>query len=144
MLCLPVDYIVLSDHLDMLGVKLKSTVTQTRKVNCDELRERFANLVGSWRAGRHMPLTQRPWSLNCYALPILWYRCHCLDMRVGDFSKLNSTLKSWLYQDMLEKPEEMVMVRPRQEGGLGVHHIQSKSQAILIKSFIETAINKKV
>ena len=35
------------------------------------------------------------------------------------------------------------MYRPRKAGGLGVHHIKSKSTAILIKSFLETAISKK-
>ena len=35
------------------------------------------------------------------------------------------------------------MVKPRMEGGLGVHHIKSKVMAILIKAFLETAINGK-
>ena len=61
---LPVPYIKLSDHLDMLGVKLMSTYSKSKKANGDEIKEKFSNLVGSWRAGRFMPLSQRPWSLN--------------------------------------------------------------------------------
>ena len=66
---IPLPYILLSDHLDMVGVVLKATYTQTRKTNCDELLERFSNILGSWKGGKFMPLTQRPWSINTYALP---------------------------------------------------------------------------
>ena len=52
-----------------------------------------------------------------------------------------SSIKSWLYSDMLEKPEEMTMFRPRGEGGLGVQNIRFKSLAIRIKAFLETAVN---
>ena len=126
----------------MLGVKLKATFTQTRKVNGDEMTEKVTNLIGSWRGGRHMPMSQRPWSVNTYALPLVWYRCHVVDLREGDIRKMSSSIKSWLYADTLEKPEELVMVNPRMEGGLGVYHIKSKVMAIQIKAFLETAINR--
>ena len=44
---------------------------------------------------------------------------------------------------MLENPEELVMYRPRSKGGLGVHNVQYKALAILIWSFLETAISPK-
>ena len=125
----------------MVGLVLKSTFTQTRKTNCDELLDRFGNLLGAWKGGKFMPLTQRPWSVNTYALPKIWFRCHSLELRTGDFAKINTSIKSWLYADMLEKPEELVMYRPKVKGGLGVHHVRFKSLAILIKSFLETAIS---
>ena len=140
---LPVKYIQLSDHLDMLGVKLKASYCKIRKVNCDEIREKFANLIGGWRGGRYMSLSQRPLSINSYALPIIWYKCHSIELREGDFAKLTSTAKSWLFADCLEKPEELVTFKSRDEGGLGLHHIRSKSLAILIKSFLETAVGSK-
>ena len=140
---IPLPYIVLSEHLDMVGVVLKSTYTQTRKTNCDELLGRFSNILGAWKGGKFMPLTQRPWSVNTYALPKIWFRCHSIDLRAGDFAKINSNIKSWLYADMLEKPEELVMYRPRSKGGLGVHNVQYKALAILIRSFLETAISPK-
>ena len=90
-----------------------------------------------------MPLSQRPWSVNSHALPVVWYRCHCIDMRESDFSRMTSVVKSWVYADCLEKPEELVTHQSRAEGGLGLHHIKSKSIAILIKSFIETALGSK-
>ena len=140
---IPLSYIALSNHLDMLGVVLKATYMQTRKVNCDDLLDRFGKVLGAWRGGKFMSLSQRPWSLNTYALPKVWFRCHSLELRSGDISKLLSKMKSWLYSDQLEKPEEVVLYRSRENGGLGLHNVKYKAMAMLIKSFLETAVNKK-
>ena len=138
---IPCAYMVLSEHLDMLGVELKATHTQTRKVNGDILQLRVQNTVGPWRTGKFMPLTQRPWSLNSYALPKVWYKCNCIDLRVSDINSITSKVKSWLYADQLEKPEELVVYRPSSHGGLGLHHVKYKALAMLIRSFLETAAN---
>ena len=140
---IPLPYIVLSEHLDMVGVVLKSTFTKTRKTNCDELLEKLSNVIGAWKGGKFMPLSQRPFSINTYALPKIWFRCHSLELRAGDFVKINSCIKSWLYADLLEKPEELVLFRPKMKGGLGVHNAKYKALAILIRSFLETAVNTK-
>ena len=133
---------VLSDHLDMVGVTLKATYTQTRKANGDELQSRIKNTVGPWQTGKFMPLTQRPcWSANCYALSKVWFRCYCVDLRLLDITAINSKVKSWLYGDLLLKPEEMILFRPPCQGGLGLINIKIRSQACLIKTFLETASN---
>ena len=88
-----------------------------------------------------MPLVCRPFSLNSYCLSKAWFRCHSVDLRVGDITAYSSACKSWLYQDMLEKPSELLLYRPVEEGGLGLHHVQSKAQASLISTFLQTAAN---
>ena len=52
-------------------------------------------------------------------------------------------MKSWLYADQLEKPEEMILFRPSTHGGLGLHNVKYKAQAMLIRSFMETSVNPK-
>ena len=42
---------------------------------------------------------------------------------------------------MFEKPEELLLYRPVEEGGLGLHHIKSKALAGLISTFLQTAAN---
>ena len=140
---IPLPYIKLSDHLDMVGVLLKSSFIKTRKANCDELIEKFGKIIGPWKSGKFMPLSQRPYSINTYALPKIWFRCHALELRAGDFDKINSSIKSWLYSDLLEKPEELAMFKPKRVGGLGVQHVKFKAMAILIRSFIESAVDPK-
>ena len=136
-------FIKLSDHLDMVGVELRATHTQTRKANGDMVQDRVQKIIGSWRSGKFMPLTQRPWSINTYCLSKVWYKANVIDLRVADISSINSKVKSWLYSDQFEKPEEMVVFRPTSVGGLNMHHVKFKSLAMLIRSFLETAINPK-
>ena len=45
---MPVNYIAISDHLDMIGVQLKATHTQTRKVNGDSLVDKVKTTMGPW------------------------------------------------------------------------------------------------
>ena len=132
-------YMVLSDHLDMVGVQLRATWTQTRKSNGDIVQQRVGNTINPWKAGKFMPLSMRPWSINCYVLSKVWFRCGSVDLRVSDLSAISSSVKSWLYADLLEKPSEAVMCRPASHGGLGVTSVKFKAQAILIRTFLETA-----
>ena len=91
---LPCNFFSLSDHLDMLGVTLKATYTTTRKANGGELQEKIKNVVGPWRAGKFMPLTMRPHSLNCYAFSKLWHKCSNIDLRLGDIAAINKQAQS--------------------------------------------------
>ena len=135
------NYMLISDHLDMVGVELRATWVQTRKANGDILQKRISNTINPWKAGKFMPLTMRPWSINSFALSKIWFRCHSVDLRVADITAITSNVKSWLYCDMFEKPSETVMIRPTSYGGLGVLSPKYKALASLIRSFLETAAN---
>ena len=86
-----------------------------------------------------MALTQRPWSIKTYCLSKVWYKSFAIDLRVSDITSINSKVKSWLYSDQFEKPEEMVMFRPTTMGGLGMHSTKQKALSMLIRCFLETA-----
>ena len=88
----------------MVGVELRATWVQTRKSNGDIIQQRVANTINSWRGGKFMDLTMRPWSVNAYVLSKVWFRCGSVDLREGDINTINSSVKSWLYADLLEKP----------------------------------------
>ena len=138
---LPHQYVRLSDHLDFVGVELRSTFTQTRKVNGEILQARIKNTVGPWKAGRFMPLSQRAFSANCYALSKVWFKCSVVNLRVQDQNFITSQLKSWLYQDLLVKPSELVLYRDTKDGGLGLMHVSTRGLALLIRTFLETYIH---
>ena len=138
---IPLRYMVLSESLEMVGVELKATWLQTRKANGDIIQTRFSNTTNAWKSGKFMDLSCRPWSLNTYALTKVWFRCHTVDLRVSDISSVSSKVKSWLFQDQLEKPEEMILYRPIKFGGLGLHHVKYKALASMIRTFMETAVH---
>jgi hypothetical protein len=88
-----------------------------------------------------MPVTQRGWSLNSYVLSKVWFKTKCVDLRVCDIENITKSCKSWLYQDMLAKPEPMVLHRPHHHGGLGLHSVKYKAMAGFITTFLQTAAN---
>ena len=65
---IPCAYMTLSDHLDMVGVTLMASWTKTRKANGDALQAKVDNTIRPWKAGKFMPVTQRGWSINSFAL----------------------------------------------------------------------------
>ena len=140
---IPCNYMSISDHLDMLGVELRSTWVQTRKANGDEVQDRVEKTTRLWRSGKFMHLSLRSWSLNSYCLSKVWFKTHCVDLRQLDTNKILSSIKSWLYADQYLKPEEIVMFRPASYGGLGIHHVKYKALAALTRTFLETAGNPK-
>ena len=136
---IPCPYMTLTDALDMVGVELRATWPQTRKANGDALQSRIIKKTNLWKGGKFMPLSMRGGSINTYCLSTVWFKTHSVDLRVMDITKITKAIKSWLYADMLFKPEEMVMVRPVKYGGLGILDVKYKAMAGLIRSFLETA-----
>ena len=127
----------------MVGVELKASWVQTRKCNGDIIQTRISNTIGAWKSGKFMDLSCRPWSINTFALSKVWFKCHTVDLRVLDITSISSKVKSWLFQDQLEKPQEMILFRPINMGGLGLHNVKYKALASFIRTFLETAANPK-
>ena len=136
---IPCKYMTISDHLDMVGVELRASWVQTRRANGDIAQQRINDTVRRWKTGKFMELSLRSWSLNMYCFSKVWFRTHSVDLREMDVMKITSMAKSWLYGDMLLKPEEVVLHRPVTAGGLSVLNVRCKALAGLIRSFLETA-----
>ena len=124
---IPLNYMKLSDSLEMVGVVMKATWSQTRKVNGDIIQVKVNAIINSWKSGKFMDLTSRPWSVNTYTLTKIWFKCHSVDLRVSDISTITSKVKSWLFQDQLEKPQEFVLYRPIVNFKLFKYHIYSST-----------------
>ena len=140
---IPVKYLKISDHLDMLGVTLKATFTTTRAANGDTVQKKCSDTINPWRIGRFMPLTDRGWSINTFALSKVWNKAHSVPFRQADLNHINKTIRNWLYSDLFLKPADIIKTRRKDEGGLNIFHVKSKSIATFIKSFIETAHSSK-
>ena len=65
---IPLPHLRISEHLIMLGVQLAAKFTTTRKLNGDILTSKVKKTMDSWKLGRFLPLTSRPWSVNIYSL----------------------------------------------------------------------------
>ena len=92
---------------------------------------------------KFMPLVSRPFSINTYCLSKVWFRTGSVDLRVGDIKAITTKIKSYVYQYLYQKPSEVLLYREVEDGGLGLHHLESKAQAHLIATFIQTAAGKR-
>ena len=54
---------------------------------------------------------------------------------------INKQAKTWLYADLLEKPEEHALYRQPTDGGLCLYNVQQRAMANQINCFLETACN---
>ena len=123
----------------MVGVELTASWQSTRKMNNDELQDRVQSRLASWKLGKFLPLVCRPFSLNTFCLSKVWFRTSCVDLRGLDITSITSKVKSYCYQDLFQKPSEVLLYRSVHEGGLGLYHLKSKAQAHLISTFLQTA-----
>ena len=133
---IPCNYMTISDHLEMVGVELRATWSQTKKPNGDIVQQRVADTVRLWKTGKIMHLSLRSWSMNIYCFSKIWFRTHSVGLGETDITKISSSAKSWLYGDMLLKPEEIVLHRPVSYGGLSLLHVRMKALAGLIRTFL--------
>ena len=116
-----------------IAVQLCSTWSNSRR--------KISNLSRSWRSGKFMPLSLRPYSGNTFALSKVWFCTSTVNLRETDFASINSFLKKWIYANLILKPEELLLFRPVKSGGLGLVSIKQKSTAFLIRTFMEVAAN---
>ena len=89
-----------------------------------------------------MPLLDRPTSINTYALSKIWYKAASINFKIGDIENMQSKIKSWLNQDTFEKPQEEILYRKKEDGGLNLTNIKFKMKAYLITNFLQTACNE--
>lgn len=88
-----------------------------------------------------MPITNHPRSVNTFALSKIWYRSAAIYIKCGDITKIDSRIKSWVYQDNFEKPEQEILCRKIEDGGLGLTNLRQKMKANLLCNFMQTAKN---
>ena len=125
------------------SVELSVKWQTTRKLNNDELQEKVQKCMGSWKSGKFLPLVCRPFSVNTYCLSKVWFRAGSVDLRASDIATITSKIKSYCYQDLYQKPSEVLLYRDVEDGGLGLHHVRSKALAHLIATFLQTAAGNR-
>ena len=133
----PLNYVRLTDSLNFLGVQLSRNASKTRRINGEILTTTVKTKIASFKAGRFFPLICRPYAANMYVMSKLCYKAAILDLRCKDLRAIQSSIKSWIFQDMLLKPRESILHRDAVDGGMGLLHVQTRCQAVLAKTFVD-------
>merc|ERR1712098_273433 len=115
-----------------LGVKLFGNFIETSAKNGEILIKKINDLINVWKSGKFMPLLDKPTSINTYALSKICYMAASINFKVRDIDNMQSKIKSWLNQDTFEKPQEEILYRKKEDGGLNLTNKRFKMKAYLI------------
>ena len=118
-------------------------IIMTRKYNAEALIDKVRNMVNIWHSGKFMDLLDRSTAVNSNIIGKLWYHAASVSLRKSDFKTITKLVKQYIYQDLQIRPSDQALYRPVMEGRLGLLHTESRCQAVLIRSFIETAVGGK-
>ena len=89
-----------------------------------------------------MALTEHAHAVNSKILSKVWFRMSSIPLRQVDIRNINRAIKSWILQDQFNrKISNQIMYRGTEDGGLGLLHVQSRAEAHLLWTFLETAGN---
>ena len=104
-----------------------------------KLVSRIRKTTNSFKSGRFMPVTTRPWVSSVFLMSRINYRTCALNLRQQDIQRISSAVKSWVMQGFLIRPPENILFRNTAEGGLGLVNTAARARANLIKTFISQA-----
>ena len=133
----PLDFMSVVDQLCFLGLKLCRSSAKTRAVNGEDLTKRVKMAIAVYKNGRHSPLICRPYTINTYVMSKISYRSSIINLRSQDINNIQSAAKQWMYQQLLLKPQECLLFREVDQGGLGLIHTESRCLANLTRTFIQ-------
>ena len=68
--------------------------------------------------------------------------CSSINLRTQDITTINGQVKSWMFQDCLEKPSELALYRKPENGGLGLFNVKLRDLSLMIRTFLERATNE--
>lgn len=132
-------HVKVSPKLNMLGVTLTATKTETLRINGEFLQRKVWNTTAAWK-GRSMQIKQRSVSINTYLYPKIWHKARSIHIRMGDIKDFKKAAHKFLYCDHIERPRPLITHRDKDDGGMGVHDPEWKTRAFYTRSFLETAI----
>ena len=104
---IPYDFIKLSEELDFIGVTLKSSFCQTRKINCDIIEEKVQKTVSPWKGGKFQYIVEWGHSANQYALSKVFFRCSSNPLRAATCKKVHSLVRGWILKTALLSHQQL-------------------------------------
>ena len=133
----PLPFLLVSDHLEILGVKIYESWSKTRRAAGEELRIRIKSIRDKWRRGRFYDLLLRPHVVNSYMFSNIWHKAGSINLLCTDLDKMQSEGNDYVFADCYLRPEKVVNYLEKNAGGLEINHVRSKAMALFIKNILE-------
>ena len=133
----PLDYMSVVSEINFLGITLTRSSGKTRAANGQELVGRVQRKLNIYKSGRHSPLICKPYTANIFLLSKISYRSGVTCLKASDIQKMQTALKQWICQELLQKPSEVLLYREKCEGGLELVNVTARAYANVIKNFLD-------
>ena len=131
----PLPFLKVSDHLEILGAKLFESWTKTRNYIGEKLVETVKSKANRWKGGRFYDTIQKPHIVNTWMFSNLWYNASVIDLKCGDMDKIQQFGNNYVFKGSgtPRRPEKEVNYIDKKDGGLQITHIRAKCNALLVK-----------
>jgi len=133
----PLPFLLVTDHLEILGVKMYESWSKTRRAAGEELEVKIKHIRDKWRRGRFYELLLRPHVVKTYLFSNMWHKAGSVNLLCTDLDKIQSEGNDYVFADCYLRPEEVVNYLGKNAGGLEINHIRSKALALFIKNILE-------
>ena len=137
----PLPFLLVSDYLEILGVKIYESWYKTRHTAGNELKQKIKSVRDIWRRGRFYDFLLRPHVVNTYLFSNIWHKASSINLLCSDLDKIQSVGNDYVFTDCYLRPEKPVNYINKREGGLQINHVRSKAMALFIKNLLEESFH---
>ena len=137
----PLPFLLVSDHLEILGVKFYESWSKTRHTAGTELKQKIKSIRDTWRRGRFYDFLLRPHVVNTYLFSNVWHKASSINLLCCDMDKIQSEGNDYVFVDCYLRPEKPMNYIAKKKGGLQINHVRSKAMAMFIKNLLEESCN---
>ena len=136
---IPLKFLQVTDHLDILGVRLYENWRSTQKENGLKVVQKISIVADRWKSGRFYEFLLRPHIVNTYMFSNIWYTAGVIDLQLGHLDEAQKRGNHYVHADCFLKPENMANYLPKNKMGLGIVHVLTKALALFIKNLLSEA-----
>ena len=136
----PLPFLLVSDNLELLGVKIFESWPKTRQTAGMELKQKIKSIRDTWRGGRFYDFLLRPHVVNTYLFSNIWHKASSINLLCKDMDKMQSEGNDYVFADCYLRPQKLVNYIDKSAGGLQINHVRSKAMALFIKNLLEESL----
>ena len=133
---IPLPFLQVTDHLDILGVSIYENWRKTQKENGSKIVNKVNRVADKWKGGRFYDYLLRPHIVNTYLYSNVWYAASVVDFQLGHLDEIQKKGNHYVHADCFLKPQNVANYLPRNQMGLGIVHIRTKTLALFIKNLL--------
>ena len=137
----PLPFLLVSDHIEILGVKFFESWSKTRRIAGDEIKQKIKRIRDTWRRGRFYDFLLRPHVVNTYLFSNIWHKASSVNLLCNDLDKIQSEGNNYVFADCYLRPEKSVNYIEKKAGGLQINHVRSKAASLFIKNLLEESFS---